>query len=307
MERFGRTCAACSVPISFGKDGHGSRLVVVGIDVDLGNLCLRLSQERTDELRAEIRLWMRADKKRMGEFRTLAGWLSWYLNVFPLGRPFLTALYKRCGDPKLDRRKLHVGLEVKRALSFFDRALQQDLGLYFILADIWRPGQENYRFYVDASTSWGLGIWIPGLQLGLACKTVGRPEFASLDIFPLEMLAIYCAVLFVRDHLAHQQRVLIWSDSSNSVDAFNTLTTSSATAQDVLEATVLEELRLGISLRILHVPGTHNPADSLSRGDVTKFRSQFPKAIYRTFEPPTWPFSSQNISNNFTIIDGVAI
>ncbi|KAI9087798.1 hypothetical protein DFS34DRAFT_564510, partial [Phlyctochytrium arcticum] len=85
------------------------------------------------------------------------------------------------------------------------------------------------------------------------------------------------------------KKIIIWSDLSNSVDAFNTLHSSNPHAALILEAVVLFELRHHCSLRIMHIAGAQNPADPVSRRDIVKTKQLSPAVRLRNLTPPHWP------------------
>lgn len=186
--------------------------------------------------------------------------------------------------------RLFVSAELQHTIGWFLISLNYHPATHFLLQDVWMPSQCHYEIFVDASTSWGLGIWIPGMQLALHACLTKDSRFAGLHIFSLEMLAILSALMYCDRHLQPiRKRILIWSDSMNSVDAFHTLSSDSPDCLRILQAAVLVELRIGCSLRVLHVEGKTNPADAISRGDFSSHRRSFPHAVFRTFEPPPWP------------------
>ncbi|KAF5376460.1 hypothetical protein D9615_008600 [Tricholomella constricta] len=117
--------------------------------------------------------------------------------------------------------------------------------------------------WTDASTSKGLGFVFSnqGFCYGL------RPEShsAAVDIFFLELVAIMSAVFHAASLPRPPRRLLVWTDSLNSVGALNALRVSEARHNGPLLAIAGIVLRTNIDVRVCHIPGEENVrADLLS-------------------------------------------
>ncbi|KAJ3834130.1 hypothetical protein F5878DRAFT_515373, partial [Lentinula raphanica] len=108
-----------------------------------------------------------------------------------------------------------------------------------------------------------------------------------VDIFFLELVAILSAIDFVSTLTCPPKRVLIFSDSLDSVDAFNSLGVRNTSHNAPLLAACGIVLRSGIDPRVRHIPGKENlRADLLSRLLIDDFTRQFPSYRVRRFSPP---------------------
>lgn len=227
---------------------------------------MQLSDESRTELATVLAEWLNgARKRKRKEVASLVGWLNWLLTVLPLAKRILHPLYSSLYSTKSNGR-VHINREFCAILNWFYIALTAIPATHFISADAWSIAEAQYVCYVDASTSWGIGIWIPALCLGLFAQTKLDHQYDPLDIYGLEMLAVLAAVHWMDQHLCPGgKRILIWSDSANTVAAFDTLRTTPVLLP-ILQCAVLVELRIGCELRIAHIPGAENPADNISRG-----------------------------------------
>ncbi|THU81569.1 hypothetical protein K435DRAFT_595510, partial [Dendrothele bispora CBS 962.96] len=106
-------------------------------------------------------------------------------------------------------------------------------------------------------------------------------------IFFRELLAILCLLHHVASFSSPPRRVLIHSDSLNSVEVLNSLRASESSHNSILLAIADIILKTGIDLRVRHIPGKDNiRADLLSRLLFDDYKHQFPSERVRTFEPP---------------------
>ncbi|KAJ3742266.1 hypothetical protein EV360DRAFT_25728, partial [Lentinula raphanica] len=109
----------------------------------------------------------------------------------------------------------------------------------------------------------------------------------SVDIFFLELVAILSAVDFVAHLETPPRRVLLFSDSLDSVHTFSSLAVKNPLHNAPLLAVSGIILRTGIDLRVRHISGKDNiRADLLSRMLIDDFCIRFPSYRVREFDPP---------------------
>ncbi|KAJ3751939.1 hypothetical protein EV360DRAFT_17162, partial [Lentinula raphanica] len=139
-------------------------------------------------------------------------------------------------------------------------------------------------------------VWTDASKKGLSFTFAGNgffyemaadPDAPIVDIFFLELVAILSAVDFIT-HLANPPcRLLLYTDSLDSVDAFNSLAVKNPSHNAPLLAVSGIILRSGVDLRVRHIPGKDNiRADLLSRLLIEDFRLHFPSYRVREFDPP---------------------
>ena len=109
----------------------------------------------------------------------------------------------------------------------------------------------------------------------------------KIDIFFLELVAILSAVHHI-GLLSHPpKRVLLWTDSLDSVAAYSSLRAAEPLHNSVLLALAGILLETGMDLRIRHIPGKVNTrADLLSRLMIDEFHHRFPAERVCLFTPP---------------------
>ncbi|KAF8797904.1 hypothetical protein BYT27DRAFT_7160568 [Phlegmacium glaucopus] len=107
------------------------------------------------------------------------------------------------------------------------------------------------------------------------------------DIFFLELVAILSAIHHIAVFPSPPRKVLLWTDSLDSVAAYSSLRAAESLHNSVLLALAGILLETGIDLRIRHIAGKNNTrADLLSRLMVDEFYRRFPAESICLFSPP---------------------
>lgn len=128
-----------------------------------------------------------------------------------------------------------------------------------------RGATQDLHLYVDASTSWGIGIVIgdkwAAFRLTDTWKIPGR------DICWLETVAIELLVYFLEERGIHDARLLIHSDNKGTIGALDKGRSRNQHINSSVGRTYAVLLPLFITPEILYVPSAANPADPISRGE----------------------------------------
>jgi len=105
-------------------------------------------------------------------------------------------------------------------------------------------------------------------------------------IFYFEALSISSAILWASGLIPLVRHLLIFTDSLNCMEMFNTLHALEG-YNDILLFVMCILITTGISLRVFHVPGTDNIiADTLSRNLPLAAAASLPRLEIHLFEPP---------------------
>ena len=131
----------------------------------------------------------------------------------------------------------------------------------------------------------GFGFWCPPLNFGYHAPTL--PAHNQASIFFHEAFAVACAI-----HWAcclpdkHPRHLLVSSDSSNTIDTFNTLR-AHGLYNEILKFAVDLLMQFDIDLRVLHITGEANSvADCLLRGLLTQAQTLWPALSVFPYQPP---------------------
>jgi len=124
---------------------------------------------------------------------------------------------------------------------------------------------QDLGLYVDASTSWGIGIIIgdswASFQLSPDWKVPGR------DICWLETLAIELLTYFLEQMGLHNCRLLIHSDNQGTIGALDKGRSPNSHINLSVRRMYIVLSALSISPDIVYVESADNPADPISRGE----------------------------------------
>ena len=288
------------IPHQKEKQVFGRALDIVGLRVDVDEMTITMSPERRQELGDGIAGFLSAEgrKRPLVEWQRLAGWMQWALNAYPLLRPAVTPLYEKIAGKSHRMAPVMINKEVRVSLAWFVDRLATTEGVSILDAEEWAPQQADLVIYCDASTGSkgqgkpGLGFWVPSREVGFyADGTVPYPPNLAVNketgsIFYLEALSVLSAIFWVERLTNHPRKLLIYTDSMNTVDMFNSMRADPGYNTILMEAVEIL-LDTGISLRVFHIPGEENiVADALSRGLFDILRAQQPRLNIAHFQPP---------------------
>ena len=268
-------------PYEDKKQEHGVTLKIIGFWVDICSGSISLSPDSLDSMVNSINEFLAQPKPPLQNWQQLAGYLNWVLNVLPWARPALTELYRKMSGKTVRFKGIPLNAEVKQDLSWFVRVAKDCIGIRFVDAQSWSDSEADFVGWTDASNS-GLAFVYAGNGYAYQLKTI-----TGVDTFFRELLAILCLIHHVASFPTPPRRILVHSDSMDSVAVFNSLSASQSSHNAILLAIADIVLRTGIDVRVRHIPGVDNiKADLLSRLLFVDFSKQFPSYRVRTFQPP---------------------
>jgi hypothetical protein len=267
------------IPHKLRKQIFGSRLTILGIDVDVDNLTFTLPAESKDRLSEELLAWsQKGVRKRVREWQQLAGWINWVFNVFPLLRPSLNNIYSKLKGKGQDSRVWANSAILDWAKWVVDRSD----GVRLIRSLSWEVDKATCIIKTDACPE-GLAFWYPDLNLGFYAPTP-QGSLPCLIIF-YEALAVLSALLDASARFPRGSRIVIYTDNSVTVSMFNSLK-AQPEYNCILKSAVDILTDNHILLKILHIPGEVNDvADALSHSDFMCALRIHPSLAIHTFEP----------------------
>ena len=214
------------IPHEKEKQEFGSVLRIIGFEVDPNAMTVTMDYSSRKELLSLIHDFAITGKKcTLKEFQRIAGHINWALNVFPLLRPGLSALYAKTAGKERDFATIRVNAAVIRELTWVASRVESSTGVHFLKSVEWDPrsaDSDAFTFFMDAS-SLGIAFFLPCAKLAYQCLSPS-PEL-SKHIFFHEALAV-CSVFHHFVAASFQSvthRLVIYTDSSNTVDIFSSL------------------------------------------------------------------------------------
>jgi hypothetical protein len=140
-------------------------------------------QSRSDLINSLRGFAVQGTWRSLWDFQQLTSHLNWALNVYPLLRPGLSALYAKTAGKLEQKALIWVNRDVVRELSWVAQHLIASDGVYFLKTLAWdfhHMAQVTLAVYTDAS-SISLGFWYPSLNHGF--QSLLPVSFPSETIF----------------------------------------------------------------------------------------------------------------------------
>ena len=217
----------------------------------------------------------------MKEAETIIGTLNHVCLVVPEGRSRLVSLFKfrggfKSGTPSEVKHKL--SFSTAEDLAWWRSRLQEK----FVGIKILRPREAlDNKVYVDASTSWGIGLVLDGKWLAWEFKSDWQAE--GREIGWAEMVAVELATRTLITAKFKNCHIVVRSDNQGVVGALKAGRSRGTHQNLILREIVklLQDNELWISTT--WVSTLENPADAPSRGVFPGKDSLFPY-------PPKIPF-----------------
>ena len=274
-------------PFEDKKQEHGATLKIIGFWVDINRGTISLSPSSVTDIIDKINTFLsfpgRAPALR--DWQRLAGHLNWLLNVLPWGRPALTELYRKMSGKMHSYRGIYINAAVTVDLKWLASIIPGSIGVRLVDAGLWRVEDADMVMWTDASLRLGLSFVLAGN--GFYYPLRERQANVTIDIFFLELVAILSAVHYAASLPHPPRKLVIFTDSLDSVGVFNSLRASQAIHNGPLLAVAGLMLNTGIDLRVLHIEGKKNlRADFLSRLLLAEYSRKFPSDRVRSFVPP---------------------
>ncbi|KAF8585504.1 hypothetical protein K439DRAFT_1646602 [Ramaria rubella] len=247
-----------SLPHSKDKQVYGRTLEIIGLLVDPSLMMITMVSKRKDELVAAI-----------CGFRML-GWINWALNVFPLLKPGLQSAYSKIS-----------GKSHSRTPIFLNHADAD--GVDMLNATVWYPGDADLHIFCDATLT-HLAFYCLARNAAF-CSTTSADTPCS-SIFFFEALAVVSALTWASQLDPPPRRLIIHSDSLNTMEMFHSLRTLDG-YNDLLLYSVRILLLSKISPQVAHISGDESIiADALLRMLLDVALSLHLNLAIRFFQPP---------------------
>jgi hypothetical protein len=269
------------------KQEFGKQQKIIGFFVDINQGTITLPDDAISEIIATVKSFLDTPDRRpsLREWLRVGGHLNWVFNVLPLGRPALGEFYRKVAGKSFMNAGIALNAEVIRDMKWLLQVIPRAIGVHFVDATHWDDYEADFVLWTDASLKLGLAFVYAGHGFTYALSPPSSSE--KVDIFFLELFAILSAVHHVASFQHPPKKVLLWTDSLDSVAAYSSLRARESSHNHILLALAGILLETGIDLRIRHIAGKDNiKADLLSRLMIDEFYYRFPSESVRLFSPP---------------------
>jgi hypothetical protein len=276
-----------SCPFEDRKQDHGEVLKIIGLWVDVNAGSISLPPAAILNIVAKIDLFLATTGRSpsLRSWQRLAGHLNWMLNVLPWGRPALTELYRKISGKNWSHCGIPINAAVIVDLSWLRDVIPSAIGIRFTDVGLWSDCDADMVIWTDASLRNALAFVYS--NKGFLYPIKAPPEGKKVDIFFLELMAIASAVHHAGSLPQPPRRVLVWTDSLDSVAVLNSLHTTESVHNAPLLAIAEVIIQTGMDLRVRFIEGKMNVrADMLSRLLIDEYQSKFPADRVHRFAPP---------------------
>lgn len=280
---------ALGVMVADGEDkvcGPTTCLKLLGIIFDSVRWEMRLPEDKLAAIQEALIEWGQRRSCTKRELLSLIGTLSFAAKVVPAGRTFVRRLIDVSTSAPTLASIIHIGEEVRADLDWWQRYLPGWNGRSLIMDFGWTKSPE-IELYTDASGNWGYGIYFQGRWASQRWE----PEQTRKPIEWKELFAIALACRLWGDQW-RQKKLLFHCDNEVVVAVMSSGTSSNRDVMHLVRDVFFSAAKGNYVLYVQHIAGTANYlADSLSRGQVDRFRRLAPHADRqptRVAQPADW-------------------
>jgi len=199
-------------------------------------------------------------------------------------QPALNNVYTKISGKDKPHTKIWVNNAVCENLSWAASHLRESLRIRLLSSVSWDAEDADETVYCDACKT-GLGFWFLVHQQGFYSPV---PTYMAQDIiFYFKALAVAGAVDYLSTSAVNSSKIVIHTDSSNTVNIFNTLQCLPE-FNPLLWHCVDIFLHNEFDVHMLHIPGAQNVvADAILHHEFSKAARLVPGLLITPFQPPT--------------------
>ncbi len=196
------------------------------------------------------------------DWQRLLGYCNWALNAYPLLRPALQSSYAKLRGKTIPLAPIRLNRSVIQDLNWFSCRISTSAGVNFLDARHWSEEDAEITLFTDASGV-GLAFWSPEVESAVV-GPIKESDSHYGDIFFNEALAVVSAIEWAAHLPDKLWRILICTDSMNTVDIFHSLAAELNYVSLLLKAVEIM-MDFGVDVQVIHIPSVENiVADGLS-------------------------------------------
>lgn len=278
---------AIGCPWEEKKQEFGETLKIIGFWVDINRGTITLSDDSVADIVSKIKSFIETPSRRpsLCTWQRLAGHLNWLPNVLPWGRPALTEMYRKMAGKENMHAGIYLNKEVMTDMNWLAEIIPGATGIRLLETMKWNNEAADMILWTNASLKSGMAFVYEGN--GFVYQIAQNVTPNKVDILFLELMTILSAISHIAVFAHPPRRLLIFTDSLDSVAVFNTSGAAESLHNSVVRAVAGIILRTGIDLKVCHIPGKDNiRANLLSRLLFNEYKQKFPADRVRKFEPP---------------------
>lgn len=217
-----------SCPYDNTKQPHSHPLKIIGFYVDMNLGTITLSPDSILDINSKIETFLAHSASDQApilhDWQRLTGHLNWLLNVLPWGRPALQVLYDKMKHYSM--AKIYLNKSVVQNLTWLKVTIPSHTGVWFIDNGLWADKDADRTIWTDASSKFRLSFVYNEGKIAVAHAYEpgerSSPQY-KVNIFFLELMAILSAIHHFALLPMPLRRVLVYTDSLDSVVVFHSL------------------------------------------------------------------------------------
>lgn len=276
------------IPHDKDKQLYRAKLDIIGYVVNADDMLISMPIPAQTNLEVAITCFVTGKRPThtLWQCQQLVGHINWALNVAPCLWPGLTLLYAKMYAPpnstyNLDQ-VLHINEDILCKLHWFLNHFKNTQGLFLFHSIVWTPTKANATFYTDTSLS-GVGMWSPKLQTGYYANIHTRK--VNSKIFYYKAYIIVCAIHWASTQLPMPQRIVIFSDNTNTVNILNSMC-AHREFNELLKFAIDILMTHDIDIWVIHIAGVNNIiADHLLQRKILSVHDIDNSLILLTYTP----------------------
>lgn len=223
-------------------------------------MTISMTDDKRLALANKLSTFLKSLSQPLIKWARLTGRANWGINIFPLGRWASQSSWDKTAGKPIRNAQEQSNSMTRSDQKWLSNALSKWDGKQLL-------DSAEATLFCDARPT-GLGIWIPNAKKGY---TLQLPP-PSQDIYWAELPAGIHAIMIAHDSKA--KRIVIFTDSHNIVDLFNSHRNSNLVR--ILFRKVIDLMLInGLDAKVKHIAGEQNIiADSLSRNNLNLMKSK---------------------------------
>lgn len=277
---FKQICQDIGVPLALEKTTEPSTtMTFLGIEFDTTNMIMRLPNDKLDNLKQTINLFLHRKKATLKSVQSLIGLLNFACKTIAPGRAFCRRLIDATIGIKKQHHKVRITQDIKSDLIVWQQFLRNFNGITLITSGIW-TSDTTLQFFTDSAggPNGGFGVYFAGSWAHSKWPADWAQSGVVRDMTFLELFPVYVALSLWCDRLSNK-RILFHIDNMAVVQILNISTSKSPRVMGIVRKLILITLQYNITIKAQYIPSKHNSvADSISRSQWGRFRKLVPDA-----------------------------
>ena len=247
---------------NISEQGHDFAFTTeyAGFTWDLITKRVSLSDKKRFKYLSKINSFLKMSTVSEKDVASIHGTLQHATFVYRHGRCFLPALSYMITQFTNKWARHHISTAVRNDLNWWHNVLSHPSSSRSLLP----RNTASYDIWVDASTTWGIGVIIDGKWM--AWRLQDGWQMAGRDIGWAESVAVELAILWVVEQKRSDLEILIHGDNTNIIDAYKRGRSRNIARNASLRRITTSLIPSNLTLTPIYVPSDSNLADPISRG-----------------------------------------